>query len=142
MQTSDSAPQLPQLRYLFFGVVCSNLTLAAVFLLRGPTPANGTLPLYPIVALAVLLWALAWKLPSFLVKTMKKDPSFDQKVVARMRNAWLIRMALLDSLPVIGLVLAFDGSVQVFWPLLAVGVLSMLTQFPSEEKFRAWAASL
>lgn len=101
-------------------------------------PSEALVPILSSVALIALF--AGYFLPKKLIGAQKLDLSQGQsldELCQAIAAPFIMRLALFDSVTVMGFVLAFTtGEVKYFYPFALVGIFSHLTNFPSPERIK------
>ncbi len=124
-------------------------TVTFFFLLQsdsiGDNSAEPNGLMLPLTLVAAINWVLAWILPEFLLRAKIRKMSRPLDVRAAMMGPYpiflILRLALAESVCVLGFVLAQQSGRETYYPFWAAGALIMVLSFPRElaiaEKFKA-----
>ena len=158
MRSNDPAPDhapvsasgaepspLLQLRIIWGALLFSvALYVGLAFFVQLPPAAAGApqQPFELIFAVAALgSLGASYFVPQLLIKQLAKPPTdapLDEKKLARLlMTPWIVRLALCESVAVLGLMLAFVSQQPMkIVPFAALSALAMLTAMPTETALR------
>lgn len=138
----------PVNQFIWAALVTSNLMYGLILAVTKPDGWNQPFPsqhplLVPFMVISSMALAISMVLPKGLWMSAKRkldagpQPVTERQVRAAFFAPWVIRMAMLESISLYGLSLAFTSGSNIAWvPFGAVSILTQLSQFPSMPRMR------
>jgi hypothetical protein len=133
---------------ILWAALLSSTAIYFVLLQSGSFSGNPEEPnglMLPLTAVAAMNWIAAWILPEFLlranIRKMSRPLDVRAAITALYPQFLILRLALAESVCVLGFVLAQQSGRETYYPFWAAGALIMVLSFPRElaiaEKLKA-----